>query len=103
MIRRDDTVFILAGKERGKTGKVLKVIPERNRAIIEKMNIVKRHTKPTPQMRQGGIVDKEASIHLSNLVPFCDKCKKPVRVRMAVDKKGSKFRACHRCGEKVGV
>lgn len=103
MIRRDDTVIVISGKEKGKTGKVLRVLQDRQRIVLEKLNIVKRHVRPSPQMRQGGIIEKEASIHISNVMPFCNNCKKPVRIRHALDKKGSKFRACQQCGEKIGV
>ncbi len=103
MIRRDDTVIVMTGKEKGKTGKVLRIITDRQCAVVEKLNMVKRHVKPNAQMRQGGIIDKEAPVHISNLLPFCDKCKKPARVKKLVDKKGNKYRACHRCDEKVGV
>ena len=103
MIRRDDTVMVISGKEKGKTAKVLRILPERKRAVVDKLNMVKHHMKPNQEMRQGGIIDKEASIHLSNLMPYCAKCAKPARVRRATDKKGKKFRACHRCGEKLGA
>ena len=103
MIRQNDTVMVIAGKEKGKTGKVLRLLRANNRAVVEKLNLVKRHVRPNQQMRQGGIIDKEASIHMSNLMPYCDKCQKPARIKSALDKNGKKLRTCHRCGEKVGV
>ena len=66
-IKRNDTVEIMVGKDRGKTGVILKVLREQNRAVVEKINLVKRHSKPNAQLKQGGIIEKEATIHLSNL------------------------------------
>lgn len=100
MIRSNDTVMVIAGKERGKTGKVLRVLLDRERAIVEKLNLVKRHTRPNAQQRQGGIVEKESSIHLSNLMLYCEKCQKGVRVRNKIDTK-NKLRVCSKCGEKI--
>ena len=74
-IRRGDNVLVLAGRERGKTGKVLRVIPTTGRATVERLNMVKRHTKPRSQQAQGGIIEKEAAMHLSNLMILCDRCK----------------------------
>ena len=103
MIRKGDTVMVMVGKSRGKTGKVLSVVSDGERALVEKLNMVKRHTRPNQQMRQGGIIEKEASIHVSNLMLFCDKCKKAVRAKQSQDKQGKRNRACVKCGEKVGV
>lgn len=101
MIRQGDTVMVKSGRERGKTGKVLKVIPEVQRAVVEKLNLVKRHTRPNQKERQGGIIEKETSIHWSNLMLYCEKCKKAVRIRHKIDKK-KKLRVCCKCGEAVG-
>src|SRR5438094_753968 len=79
-IRKDDTVIVIAGRERGKTGKVLRLLPEKNRVVIERVNLVKRHQKPRGVQSPGGIVEKEASIHLSNVLPICGRCNKPARV-----------------------
>jgi len=97
--RVNDTVEIIAGREKGKRGRVLKVLPAKGRVIVEKVNFVKRHTKPSQQSRQGGIVEKEGSIHVSNVMLFCKKCSKPVRVRNLRGADGVKSRACARCGE----
>jgi len=78
-LRKNDNVMIIAGKERGTTGKILKVLSEKDRAIIERLNLVKRHTKPRGPQHPGGIVEKEASIHVSNLMLMCDRCNAPVR------------------------
>ena len=98
-IRKDDTVMVIAGKEKGKTGKILKLLIDRDRALVEKVNLVKRHSKPTKANQQGGIVEKEASIHLSNLMFYCSKCAKPVRLGVKFLKNGKKARICKKCGE----
>ena len=76
-IRKNDTVMVITGRERGKTGKVIRVIPEKDRAIVERLNMVKRHTKARGPQSPYGIVEKEAPIHISNLMIMCDKCNAP--------------------------
>lgn len=98
-IRKNDSVMVITGKERGKTGKVLRVIPDRDSVIIERINLVKRHSKPRGPQQPGGIVEKEASMHASNLMIMCDKCNAPVRVGRKVLSDGKKIRICRRCGE----
>src|SRR5215470_17360452 len=98
-LRKDDTVMVIAGKERGKTGKVLRVLGERNRVIVERLNMVKRHTKPRGVQSPGGIVEKEASIHASNVLPICGRCNKPARVGRRRLDSGRAARVCRRCGE----
>ena len=98
-IRRDDFVIVTAGKEKGKKGKVLKAHPEKERVIVEKVNFIKRHTKPTSAQRQGGIVEKEGSLHVSNVMLFCEKCGKGVRTRRQRLEDGSVVRLCAGCGE----
>lgn len=98
-IRKNDSVMVVAGKERGKTGKVLRVIPEKGRAMIERLNLVKRHSRPRGPQQPGGIIEKEASIHLSNLMVMCDKCNAPVRVGSKILPDGTKARVCRRCGD----
>ena len=80
-IKVNDTVAVIAGKEKGKRGRVLMVLPAEERVIVEKVNFIKRHTKPSQKQRQGGIIEKEGPIHLSNVQLYCKKCGKPVRVR----------------------
>ena len=97
-LRKDDTVMVIAGKERGKTGKVLRVLADRDRILIERVNMVKRHVKPRGVQQPGGIQEKEASIHISNVVPICGRCNKPTRIgRRQVE--GHSQRVCRRCGE----
>jgi large subunit ribosomal protein L24 len=98
-IRKNDSVMVIAGKERGKTGKVLRVVPEKGALIIERINLVKRHSKPRGPQQPGGIVEKEASIHASNIMIMCDKCNAPVRIGHKQLGDGKKIRICRRCGE----
>jgi large subunit ribosomal protein L24 len=98
-IRKNDSVMVIAGKERGKTGKVLRVLPDDGAVIIERINIVKRHTKPRGPQQPGGIVEKEASIDASNVMIMCDKCNAPVRIGQKSLADGSKIRICRRCNE----
>jgi large subunit ribosomal protein L24 len=98
-IRKNDTVMVIAGREKGKTGKVLRVLREKDRVVIERLNMVKRHQKPRGPQGQGGVVEKEASIHLSNVMVMCDRCNAPARIGARLLQDGSKVRLCRRCGE----
>lgn len=98
-IHKNDSVMVIAGKERGKTGKVLRVLPNKGRALIERVNLVKRHTRPRGPQVPGGILEKEASIHISNLMLMCDRCNAPVRVGKKILEDGEKVRVCRRCGD----
>ena len=99
---KNDTVKVLSGKYRGKTGKVLKVFPGTKRVIVEGVNIIKRHTKPSQKSPQGGIVEKEASIHVSNLMVIDPKIGKPTRVGYKYIEDGSKVRISKKSGEILG-
>ncbi len=98
-IKKNDNVMVIKGKEKGKSGKVLRVLPEKNRAIVEKVNFIKRHSKPTQQMRQGGIIEKEAPLPLSNLMIICPKCTKSSRIGKNKLDDGKSVRICKKCGE----
>ena len=98
-IRTNDSVIVIGGKERGKTGKVLRVMPDKDAVVIERLNMVKRHTKPRGPQQPGGIVEKEAAIHASNIMILCDKCNAPVRVGHKTLADGKKIRICRRCNE----
>ena len=98
-IKTNDTVAVIAGKEKGKRGRVLMVLPGDDRVIVEKVNFIKRHTKPSQNQRQGGIIEREGPIHLSNVQLYCKKCAKPVRSRHLTGTDGTKSRACARCGD----
>jgi len=91
--------MVIAGKELGKSGKVLKLLPKTERVVVEKVNMIKRHTKPSKQMPHGGIVEKEGSIHVSNVMIICQRCNVPVRIGKRVMEDGSKARVCRKCGE----
>jgi len=91
--------MVIAGRERGKTGKVLKVIANENRALIERVNLVKRHARARGPQQTGGILEREAPIHVSNLMVMCDKCNAPVRVGRKILTDGTKVRVCRHCGE----
>ena len=96
-VKKDDTVVVLTGKDRGKSGKILKVIPKKQRVIVEGVNLIKKHQKPTQANPEGGIITKEASIHISNVLIFCPKCGKGVRTRKKIDG-DRKIRVCVKCG-----
>ena len=96
---KNDTVKILSGKYSGKTGKVLKVFPDQNRLIVEGVNIIKKHTKPSQKNPQGGIVEKEASIHVSNVMVIDPKTNEPTRVGYKFLEDGTKVRISKKSGE----
>jgi large subunit ribosomal protein L24 len=98
-IRKNDKVMVIAGKEKGKIGTVLKMIPKKERAIVEKLNMVKRHTRAGPKTAKGGIIEKEAPIHISNLMLVCGKCAEETRIGKKVLEDSSKVRFCKKCGE----
>jgi len=100
-IKKDDKVKVLAGKDRGKIGKVLKVDRKKQRILVENINIAKRHTRPTAQNRQGGIVESEAPVHVSNVMLMCNKCIKPARIKMQQLDDGKKVRVCRKCNEQI--
>jgi len=100
-IRKEDRVMVITGRERGKSGKVLRVFPERQRAIVERLNMVKRHTRARGPASPHGIVEKEAPIHLSNLMIMCEKCNAPVRMGKRELEDGRRVRVCRRCGEQL--
>lgn len=100
-IKRDDLVYVITGKDRGKKGKVLKIFPEENRAIIEGINLTKRHRRRTREDQQGGIVEIETPIDISNLMLLCKHCNKATRVGFSVLKDGSKARICKECKEVI--
>ncbi len=100
-IKKNDTVVVIAGKERNKQGKVLRVIPSSGRAIVENLNMVKRHTRATGPQAASGIVEKEAPIHMSNLMCLCEKCNAPTRLGKKTLDDGRGVRVCRRCGDQL--
>jgi large subunit ribosomal protein L24 len=100
-IKKNDTVVVIAGREKGKRGRVLSVYSQKDRLLIEKINIIKKHMKPTRKQTQGGIIEKEASIHMSNVMLICPKCSKPTRIGNSILQDGRKLRVCKKCGEVI--
>jgi large subunit ribosomal protein L24 len=98
-VRKGDTVLVIRGKSAGKKGKVLEVQPAKSRVVVEGVNKVKRHTKPSRTIPQGGIIEREAPIHSSNVMLFCTKCNSPTRVGKKLLEDGKKVRRCKKCGE----
>ncbi len=101
-VRKGDSVEVIAGKNRGKRGKVLRVYPKSGRIIVEGVNVVKRHAKPTQKMPQGGIVEKEARIPAGKVMLVCTKCGEAVRFGHDTLPDGTKVRICRNCGEQMG-
>jgi large subunit ribosomal protein L24 len=97
---KGETVMVIAGKEKSKTGKVMKFMPKKDSVIVEGLNMVKRHVKARGN-EPGGIKEKEAAIHISNVMPYCSKCAKPVRIRKQVLENGDKQRICAKCGNSL--
>ena len=100
-IKKGDTVMVIAGRDRGKRGKVLQVHLQQGRVTVEKLNIVKRHTKPTQKNRQGGILEREAPLAISNVMPFCEAAQKPSRIRMKIFEGGRKIRVFQKAPDEV--
>lgn len=98
-IKKDDVVRIIAGKDRGKQGRVLRVFPEEGRLTVERLNMIKRHTRATQQMQQGGIIEREGKLHISNVMIVCTRCERGVRVGHRRLEDGKKVRVCRRCDE----
>jgi len=97
-VKKGDMVQVTTGKEKGKTGKVLTIIKDKNRVVVEKMNMVKKHQRPDAKGK-GGVVEKEGSIHMSNVMLMCNKCNAGVRIGFKVLEDGKKVRICKKCKE----
>lgn len=100
-IKLNDQVEIIAGKDKGRVSKVIKVLRNENKLLVEKVNVIKRHTKPNNTNQQGGIIEKEAPIHVSNVMLVCPQCSKNVRVGKKFLEDGQKVRFCKKCGETI--
>jgi large subunit ribosomal protein L24 len=98
-LRKNDLVEVTTGKEKGKTGKILKVLREKNQVVIEKVNLIKRHTRPSPTTGQGGIVEKEAPLGAAKVKLICPRCASGTRIRMTRTGEGKKVRVCLKCKE----
>ena len=104
-LKKGDTVLVICGDDRGKMGKILRVEKKKNRAIVEGINFIKRHTRPTSRNRKGGIVEKEASVNLTNLMLYCSRCSSPTKSSFKIiegsEGEKAKIRICRKCGEIV--
>ena len=100
-IKKGDKVKVLAGKDKGKEGTILRSLPQKQRVVVEKVNIVKKALRPTQQNPQGGISSVEAPIHVSNVMLVCPSCKQPTRVSSRRDENGKKIRVCKKCGKDI--
>lgn len=100
-IKKDDTVLIITGKDKGKKGKIRQVLPKDGRVVIEGINIIKRHKKPRGQARQAGIIESEAPLNVSKVMIVCPKCSKPVRLKTKVQEDGKHMRICSKCNEVI--
>lgn len=98
-IKKGDTVMVITGKDTGRKGKVLRVIPDANRVVVEGINRVKKHQKPSRSLPQGGILKVESPLNASNVMLLCNKCNKPTRVGKNILDNGDKVRVCKQCGE----
>lgn len=101
-LKKGDIVKVLSGKDKGKTGKILKTIPDKSRVVVEKVNIIKKHKRPDQQSR-GGIVEKEGQLHVSKVALYCNKCNAGIRVRNKILEDGKKVRICGKCNEVINV
>jgi large subunit ribosomal protein L24 len=97
-VRRGDTVVVKTGKDKGKRGRILRLLTSKNRVVVERINMIKRHTKPTQANPRGGIVEKEGSLATSNVLLWCGKCSKGVRTRIEQIEGQKKRRVCSKCG-----
>ena len=100
-IKKGDKVKVLSGKDKGKEGVVLRALPQKERVVVEKVNMIKKAMRPTQQNPQGGISTMEAPIHVSNVMLVCPSCKQPTRVSNKRDENGKKVRVCKKCGAEI--
>jgi len=100
-VKKNDTIKVLSGKERGKTGKILKSYPAKQRVIVEHLNMIKKHTRRSSQGQGGGIIEREGTLHVSNVMLVCPACKQATRVGRKFLEDGAKVRVCKKCGEVV--
>ena len=100
-LKKNDLVEVISGKEEGRTGKVMKVFREKNQVLVEKVNMIKRHTRPSPTTGQGGIVEKEAPLYVSKVKLICPKCATATRFRLTTTGEGKKVRVCLKCKELI--
>ena len=102
-VKVNDNVYVLTGKDKGKTGRVLQVIPAKNRVIVEGVNIVTKHKRPNQKVQTGGIIHQVAPINASNVMVVCPKCKRPSKVGRRINDDGDKIRYCKACDATIEV
>jgi large subunit ribosomal protein L24 len=100
-LKKGDTVVVLSGKDRGKTGKILRIWPDRDRALVERLNLVKHFERPSQQQQTGGIIEREGSLATAKLSLWCPKCRKATRIHWRIAADGTKQRSCKRCQENL--
>ncbi len=100
-VKKNDTVMVITGDEKGKKGRVLAVEQKKNRLLVERVNIIKKHMKPSRKYTQGGIIEKEAPIQRANVMLVCPKCDKPTKIGNRILENGKKIRSCMKCGEVI--
>jgi large subunit ribosomal protein L24 len=100
-IKKNDTVMVMSGDEKGKKGRVISVLSSDNRILIERINMIKKHMKPSKKYSQGGIIEKEAPINRSNIMLVCTKCDKTTKISQKILENGEKIRSCKKCGEVI--
>ncbi|MBI4329396.1 MAG: 50S ribosomal protein L24 [Chloroflexi bacterium] len=100
-IRKNDTVLVISGKDRGKRGPVERIIPKDGRLVVAGVNMIKRHTKGRPGVRQAGIIERPGALSLSNVILICTHCSKPTRVGLTILENGRKVRRCKKCNETI--
>ena len=100
-LQANDNVLVTKGKDRGKRGRIARILPDRSRAVVEGINVVQRHQKPSGAFRQGGIIEKELSVSIANLKFFAECCDSPVRLGTTTLPDGTKVRICKKCGEVI--
>jgi large subunit ribosomal protein L24 len=101
-VRKEDFVEVMAGKDKGKRGKVLRVHTDQGRIVVEKVHMIKRATRPSRLTQQGGIIEREGKIHVSNVMLVCTRCDRPVRIGKKLLETGKKVRVCRKCGDAIG-
>ena len=97
--KKGDNVLVISGDDKGKSGKIVSIFPKKMRVIIEGVNFLKKHNKPTQKVPQGGVIKKEGTLHISNIKLICNKCNKPTSIKRERTKEGKRVRVCKKCGE----
>ncbi len=98
-VKKGDIVLVVTGEDKGKKGKIVRIFPKKMEVIVEGVNFLKKHSKPTQKVPQGGIIKKEGALHVSNIRLNCNKCNKPTAIRREKIKEGKRVRVCKKCGE----